>query len=353
MKRVVEVRPTSIAVTNRHRTDLGELDSLMASIKEVGVLQPIVCRSVDGSLTLVAGERRLEACKRLGWKNVPVLVVDRLDTATKALTAERDENQCRKAMTPLELKSLTDALLEIEREAAKERQREGQRLGRAVQRGEPVSDHVVGNGQEAKAAAAKAAGWSRSQYERVERVEKAAADESLPEPVRATATEVMKKMESGELSPNQADLAVKDAKVEVGIASTAEKIDKAKRDNAEPAGSGKSRAEVEQKIATYMRMADEGCTSRQISEAIGVQELSAFRKRHGLAVPPADGVVGKSLRHDPNRILSEMVYGLEAYAMSIELIDVAAIDADQIDEWASSIKKSIRQISHFVKELTP
>jgi ParB family chromosome partitioning protein len=62
-----------IKVRNRFRKRLGDIGSLAESIKEVGLLHPIVVRPDE---RLIAGERRLEACKRLGWKAVPVTYVD-------------------------------------------------------------------------------------------------------------------------------------------------------------------------------------------------------------------------------------------------------------------------------------
>lgn len=315
----------AIVVTDRHRQNMGDIDGLAASIHKVGLLNPITCRDVDGALHLVAGERRLRACQTLGWSTIAVHVVSNLSDATAHLMAERDENTCRKSMTPVEMKALTDRILEIERPKAKERQGTRTDLQHSDQ---PVQKLSTGN--RAKAAAAKAAGWSRSQYERVERVERAATDQTMPDNVRAIADDALKKLETGEMTPSGADLAVKAAK----------------------AGSGKSRADVEQKIATYKQMADEGYTSRQIAAAIGVTVDADFRKRHGLDVPHADAVVGKVRHFDSNRILSEMVYGMEAFASSIDLIDVADIDADQIDQWASSLKESIRSISRFMKELS-
>jgi hypothetical protein len=82
----------SITIGHRHRRDLGDLDSLAASIDAVGLLQPVVV-TPDGRL--VAGQRRLEAVRLLGWDTVPVHVVAGLDDAILALTAERDENVCR------------------------------------------------------------------------------------------------------------------------------------------------------------------------------------------------------------------------------------------------------------------
>jgi ParB/RepB/Spo0J family partition protein len=62
-----------IKVRNRYRKSLGDIESLAANIKELGLLHPIVVRP-DGRL--IAGERRMAACIRLGWKSVPVTYVD-------------------------------------------------------------------------------------------------------------------------------------------------------------------------------------------------------------------------------------------------------------------------------------
>jgi ParB family chromosome partitioning protein len=62
-----------IRVGVRFRKDMGDLASLAASIKARGLYHPIVISS-DG--LLLAGERRLEACKLLGWERVPVTVIE-------------------------------------------------------------------------------------------------------------------------------------------------------------------------------------------------------------------------------------------------------------------------------------
>ncbi|MGI0091786.1 MAG: ParB/RepB/Spo0J family partition protein [Nitrososphaerales archaeon] len=57
------------------RDELGFMDDLVLSIKEKGVLQPIVVRPSGDKFEAIAGNRRLEACKRLGLKKVPCYVV--------------------------------------------------------------------------------------------------------------------------------------------------------------------------------------------------------------------------------------------------------------------------------------
>lgn len=100
-----------ISVIDRHRTNLGDLDSLAKSMKELGQLQPIV---VTTELRLVAGGRRLEAAKSLGWTEIDANIVDNLSAATDLLRAERDENTCRQAFRPTEEHSLYQALLTLE-----------------------------------------------------------------------------------------------------------------------------------------------------------------------------------------------------------------------------------------------
>src|SRR5690348_13748352 len=89
-----------IKVGDRARTNLGDLADLTASIEELGLLQPIV---VTEDHELIAGGRRLEACRKLGMAEVEVTIAERITDAAGLLSAERDENTCRKDMTPSEL----------------------------------------------------------------------------------------------------------------------------------------------------------------------------------------------------------------------------------------------------------
>jgi ParB family chromosome partitioning protein len=54
-------------------TDLAELS---ASLREHGLVQPIVVRATGERYQLIAGQRRLAAARRLGWEQVPVRVLD-------------------------------------------------------------------------------------------------------------------------------------------------------------------------------------------------------------------------------------------------------------------------------------
>src|ERR1700753_1793928 len=81
----------NIEVGFRYRKDLGDLKSLAESVDEVGLLHPVV---VPPEGRLIAGLRRLEACRILGWTEVPVTVVD----LYQAARGEAHENFVRKEL---------------------------------------------------------------------------------------------------------------------------------------------------------------------------------------------------------------------------------------------------------------
>lgn len=60
----------------RHHFSPADLEDLIASIKEHGILQPLVVTRVGRTYELIVGERRLRASRTLGLKTVPVIVRD-------------------------------------------------------------------------------------------------------------------------------------------------------------------------------------------------------------------------------------------------------------------------------------
>ena len=80
-----------------------ELTELAASIRENGLLQPLVVRPIaeaPGRYELVVGERRFRAISSLGWEDVPVVVRDANDETVLVLALV--ENLQREALNPLE-----------------------------------------------------------------------------------------------------------------------------------------------------------------------------------------------------------------------------------------------------------
>ena len=99
--------PLSAIVPNplqpRRVFDESELEQLSSSIRENGLLQPIVVRPAPGALDqfeLVVGERRLRAVTRLDWEDVPVVVREATDETLLVLALV--ENLQREALNPLE-----------------------------------------------------------------------------------------------------------------------------------------------------------------------------------------------------------------------------------------------------------
>lgn len=93
------VNISEIKVKKRVRKDLGDIDSLKDSLKRYGLLNPI---TIDSKNRLIAGERRLEAAKALGWTNINAVIVNNLTPLTK-LELELEENNQRKEFTDEEL----------------------------------------------------------------------------------------------------------------------------------------------------------------------------------------------------------------------------------------------------------
>ena len=85
----------------RTRFDEEAMSSLASSIREVGVLQPILVREVDeDEYELIAGERRWRAARRAGLQTIPVLVQSVTDV--HSLEQALVENLHREDLNPLE-----------------------------------------------------------------------------------------------------------------------------------------------------------------------------------------------------------------------------------------------------------
>jgi ParB family chromosome partitioning protein len=88
-----------------------ELDELSASIKERGIIQPIVVREAgDNSYEIIAGERRWRAAQRAGLHEVPIAIVEATDA--QSLEFAIIENVQRADLNPIEEASGYVALME-------------------------------------------------------------------------------------------------------------------------------------------------------------------------------------------------------------------------------------------------
>jgi ParB family chromosome partitioning protein len=94
----------------RTHFDDDTLEELAASVREVGVLQPIVVTDTGSGLVLIAGERRWRAAKRAGLATIPAVV--REATGSSTLVEALVENVQRQDLSPMEEANAYHHLLE-------------------------------------------------------------------------------------------------------------------------------------------------------------------------------------------------------------------------------------------------
>ncbi len=106
--------PVSAIRPNAHqpRRNFSEasIKELAASIREVGILQPLVIRSTETGFELIAGERRLRAAKEAGLDRIPVLI--RQAAESESMEMALVENLQREDLNPLETASAYQALMD-------------------------------------------------------------------------------------------------------------------------------------------------------------------------------------------------------------------------------------------------
>lgn len=101
--RVIVANPEEILASpfqpRRHFNE-EQIRELAESIRERGLIQPLIVRKIDGKYELIAGERRLRAIRSLGMNEVRIVVKDATDLEVAELTLI--ENLQREDLTPLE-----------------------------------------------------------------------------------------------------------------------------------------------------------------------------------------------------------------------------------------------------------
>lgn len=180
------LKVTEIKVGPRQRKDMGDLKSLAASIKELGLLQSIVCTPTN---ELVCGERRLRAVRDiLKQKNIDVRVMD-----VDVMKAENAENEYRKALMPSEKVAWAKAVEESGRYA--ERHGSNQH---AAKGGDAQNGRILRKRGESKCLVAADVGFSsKQQLERASRV------------VEQGCAELVEAMDKGTINISRADSIVR------------------------------------------------------------------------------------------------------------------------------------------------
>lgn len=273
-----------IQVGRVYRTDIGDVDGLVESIRTVGLLHPIV---VSKAGWLISGLRRLEAVRRLGWREVDVWVAAKVSDRLQRALAVRDENSLRKDLNPIEAAKLYDELKELYAEEAARRQAStrfgAERAGShgSVDSTEPLDARV-------QAARAITGRDSHGMLEQVLELQRLVDDDTTPAWLRA-------QVEDG-LAGIGVDGKVNGRYLAITTARARHELEQAAVDETQPAAARDvAKAELEriaalrhpQAVAQAAKRATQrvhqvadGVSKRIGAEAAAVQRLAASLKKH-------------------------------------------------------------------------
>ena len=95
----MRVRISDIIIKRRIRLDIGNLTNLMDSMRKNGLINPV---TLNDRMELLAGFRRIEAAKSLGWDDIECNIISARSKLDKLLI-EADENIARKSFTADEI----------------------------------------------------------------------------------------------------------------------------------------------------------------------------------------------------------------------------------------------------------
>lgn len=98
--------------------------------------------------------------------------------------------------------------------------------------------------------------------------------------------------------------------------------------------------------------AAQGYSSRQMAPRLGmrIDAVTQIAREGGIDVP-ADKIIGRTRRHDSNRIVRETVHALEGLAMGVQLVERDDLDICEVANWATSLTDSIRVLNRLVKTM--
>jgi len=106
----MQVPVKDIVVRRRIRKDMGDITILAESLKHHGQISPIV---ISKKNVLIAGGRRLEAAKRLGWRTINAVILEN-STELSRLELEIEENTQRRDFSMDELADATKKLYRMQ-----------------------------------------------------------------------------------------------------------------------------------------------------------------------------------------------------------------------------------------------
>ncbi|HJU94589.1 MAG TPA: ParB/RepB/Spo0J family partition protein [Nitrososphaera sp.] len=94
------IRPSQFSIRDKFQRNDCDFETLVNSIREHGLLQPILIRPFEHGFEIVAGHRRFQACRTLRWRFITAKIRELSDKQTYEI--QLTENIQRKSMDPIE-----------------------------------------------------------------------------------------------------------------------------------------------------------------------------------------------------------------------------------------------------------
>ena len=94
------IRPSQFPIRDKFQRADPDCETLINSIREHGLFQPILIRPLERGFEIVAGHRRFQACRSLRWRFIPSKIRELSDK--QAYEIQSTENIQRKSMDPIE-----------------------------------------------------------------------------------------------------------------------------------------------------------------------------------------------------------------------------------------------------------
>lgn len=119
---IIKIECSNINTNKENFFNICEVNELADSIDLIGLQQPLVVTKENNKYTLIAGHRRFEAVKSLGWSTVPCIVTNPINTELETLALIQTNTQTRK-LTYYEraesVKRTQEALLSLKKKGYK------------------------------------------------------------------------------------------------------------------------------------------------------------------------------------------------------------------------------------------
>jgi hypothetical protein len=290
-------------------------EEFVEDIRVNGQREPVV---LDGDGRLIDGRNRARACQALG--------VDVKEVRYSGADAEAwiiSHNVHRRHLTESQRAMVAAKLANLRNGTNRHEQKVGPPIGGPTSESQSAPPAVEPVARSVSQAAAQLNVGERS----VTRAKTVLASGD---------TALIKAVETGEVSVHKAAETVRPPIA--GDRSATGRVDR-------------SRAGTAQRVATIRDLAEQGYTSRQIAEKVGVldERVREISRTYDVDIP-ADRATRKTKQPQSTRIAATTVTALEGLAMGVDLIDYDALEIDPT--WAESLRDSLKILNGFAKHIT-